>query len=120
MSPQVLEDFRLKVFLTLVKCGSFTLAARELGVSQPAVSQNVAELERLLDATLLERRRGGISLTPEGERFRDCASRIMHWYDVARQTVKTPLEPLSLPLDGSSDLQIWTSGGDIHLSVKKK
>lgn len=120
MSPQVLEDFRLKVFLMLIECGSFTLAARELGVSQPAVSQNIAELERLLGVPLLDSRRGEITLTEEGKRFKGCAEQIMHWYGVARQSVKTPLEPLSLPLDENSDAQIWTSGGDIHITVKKK
>ena len=42
----MLEDFRLKVFLTVESEGSFTKAARNLGISQPAVSQNIAELER--------------------------------------------------------------------------
>ena len=39
------EDFRLNVFAKVAALGSFTAAARALGISQPAVSQHVAELE---------------------------------------------------------------------------
>ena len=42
----MLIDFRLKVFYTVAKSGSFSKAARELGITQPAVSQNIAELEQ--------------------------------------------------------------------------
>ena len=40
------EDFRLKVFMAVATEGSFTKAAAVLGISQPAVSQNIAELEK--------------------------------------------------------------------------
>ena len=53
----MLEDFRLKVFMTVAQAGSFTKAASVLGISQPAVSQNVAELERLSGRKLFERLR---------------------------------------------------------------
>ena len=46
----VLEDFRLRIFMAVAEKGSFTLAAKALGVSQPAVSQNIAELEKSLFA----------------------------------------------------------------------
>ena len=42
----MLEDFRLKVFITLSQERSFTRAAEQLHVSQPAVSQNISELEK--------------------------------------------------------------------------
>ena len=62
----MLEDFRLKVFVTVAKEGSFTKAAAALGVTQPAVSQNIAELERLLERKLFDRMKGETLLTPEG------------------------------------------------------
>ena len=40
----MLEDFRLKVFMAVVQERSFTKAASVLGITQPAVSQNVADL----------------------------------------------------------------------------
>ena len=79
------EDFRLKVFMTVSELGSFTLAAQRLGVSQPAVSQNVTALEKSLGVQLLERRRGDIFLTEAGKAFRDYASHIIYWYDAAEK-----------------------------------
>ena len=60
------EDFRLRVFVTVAELGSFSAAARELGVSQPAVSQNVAELERQVGSALFERNKSSLSITPAG------------------------------------------------------
>ena len=59
----MLEDFRLKVFMAVASEGSFTKAASVLGVSQPAVSQNVADLERMTGVKLFERLRGEVNLT---------------------------------------------------------
>lgn len=73
----MLEDFRLKVFVTVASEGSFTKAAAVLGVSQPAVSQNVAELEKLSGVKLFERLRGEVVLTPQGVVFKEYAERIL-------------------------------------------
>ena len=62
----MLDDFRLRVFMMVAAEGSFTRAAQHLGVSQPAVSQNIAELEKQVGAVLFERKRGEVTLTPEG------------------------------------------------------
>ena len=73
----MLEDFRLQVFMTVVHERSFTKAAAALGVSQPAVSQNVAELEKLVGAKLFERLRGEVALTGEGEVFKQYAEKML-------------------------------------------
>lgn len=74
------EDFRLRIFMAVAEKGSFTLAAKALGVSQPAVSQNIAELEKSLGAELFIRRKGSVTLTPKGAAFKEYAGRILHWY----------------------------------------
>lgn len=76
----MIEDSRLRIFLAVAAEGSFTLAARKLGISQPAVSQNVAELEKNLGVDLFERSRGSVRLTSAGQSFKEYASRIVHWY----------------------------------------
>ena len=77
------EDFKLKVFITVARRGSFTLAAHDLGVSQPAVSQNITSLENTLGVRLLERRKGDVFLTDAGRSFLSYARQINYWYDAA-------------------------------------
>lgn len=76
----MLEDFRLKVFITLASAKSFTKAAAQLGVSQPAVSQHVSELEKQLNVKLFERQRGETVLTSAGRVFLSYAGRILSDY----------------------------------------
>ena|SRR5438067_1831688 len=57
----------LQTFREVAMRGSFSLAAEELGYTQPAISQHLARLERHLGVKLLERAARGITLTPAGE-----------------------------------------------------
>ena len=61
----------LVAFESAARHGNFTLAARELGTSQSAVSRHIGQLETWLSARLFERSRAGAVLTPAGERFRE-------------------------------------------------
>jgi DNA-binding transcriptional LysR family regulator len=54
------------VLVALADTGSFTRAARELGISQSAVSHAVAALESELDCALVERDRAGVRLNDTG------------------------------------------------------
>lgn len=72
----MLEDFRLKVFIAVAEEGSFTKASLRLGISQPAVSQNIAELEKITGAKLFDRLPGEISLTDAGRVFLGYAKEI--------------------------------------------
>lgn len=65
----MLEDFRLKVFKAVVAERSFTKAAKVLGITQPSVSQNIADLEKMTGRKLFDRLRGTVVLTAEGEVF---------------------------------------------------
>ncbi len=56
-----------KVFYYVAKTGSFTASAKELSVSQSAVSQSVKQLEVFLSTTLFRRMAKGVQLTAEGE-----------------------------------------------------
>ena len=57
---------RLSSFLAVVEEGSFTRAARLLGITQPSLSQQIRTLESELGGPLLERLPRGIRLTPAG------------------------------------------------------
>ena len=71
-----------RVFARVVDEGSFSAAARVLGVSLPAVSKQVARLEHQLDARLLNRTTRRLSLTEAGEVFRE---RVVRLLDDARE-----------------------------------
>lgn len=56
-----------KIFCYVAKCKSFSKAAKELYMTQPAVSQSIMQLERELDIRLFTRTPKGVILTNEGE-----------------------------------------------------
>lgn len=68
-------NFRLQVFYSVANNASFTKAARELHITQPAITNNIKELENSLGITLFERNHGGISLTRAGKILLDYAER---------------------------------------------
>lgn len=76
---------RLRVLRAVAQHGSFTAAGGVLGVSQPAVSQQVSALEREVGARLVERTTLGARLTPEGEIVLRHALRILTSCDDARR-----------------------------------
>ena len=67
---------QLKTFHTVARLGSFSRAAEEMSVSQPAVSAQVKELEKAMGGALLNRTRGGVQLTDTGRAAFDYAQRI--------------------------------------------
>lgn len=71
MNPAQLPH--LHTFLAVARLRSFTAAARELGVSTPAVSQAVRLLEEQLRLVLLVRTTRSVSLTEEGRRLVETA-----------------------------------------------
>jgi LysR family transcriptional regulator, transcriptional activator of the cysJI operon len=64
-------DAKLRAFAAVARTGSFSRAAQDLFVSQPAISKHVAALETELAATLVVRGRRGATLTPAGEQLAD-------------------------------------------------
>ncbi len=62
-----MEDFRLKVFFTVGKYQSFTKAASELFITQPAVTKHIKLLEEDLGIRLFERKGNFIILTQAGD-----------------------------------------------------
>ena len=78
-----MEDFRLKVFYTVGKNQSFTRAASELFITQPAITKHIKLLEEDLGVMLFERRGNFITLTPEGEILFRYANKIFQLYQEA-------------------------------------
>ena len=60
----------LEAFLAVADAGSFRGAARQLGMSQPAISARVQHLEAVLGVSLFERTTRRVTITDAGERLR--------------------------------------------------
>lgn len=68
---------QLRNFIRIVELGSFSRAAREIYVAQPALSQQIASLERELGTALLIRDARGIKPTEAGARLHQTALSVM-------------------------------------------
>lgn len=73
-TPSIIE---LRVFESALRTGSFSAAARELGVTQQAVSSRVRELERLLGLSLVQRSPSGVTATSAGSTLRELAEQVL-------------------------------------------
>ncbi|MGB2553250.1 LysR family transcriptional regulator [Campylobacter sp. CCUG 57310] len=66
----MINDFsKIYTFMEIVKERSFSKASKSLGISQPAVTLQIKKLEEILKVTLIMRKKNGIILTREGEKF---------------------------------------------------
>lgn len=83
-SPGRLTLWGVEVFVATAEEGSISAAARRLGASASAVSQQLTNLESALGTTLLLRNTRPVTLTPAGEVFRRRASAILNEAAMAR------------------------------------
>ena len=77
---------QLQYFVAVAETGSISGAARQLSVSQSAVTEAVKELESDLGATLLDRSGRGVALTHKGQLFLRHAGRILETVADARRS----------------------------------
>ena len=91
---------QLEAFLKVAEHGSFTRAAKALGVSQPAISQQMAKLEETLRHPLFERQGRTLRLTHAGETLRTRALQIVSMVRDARREVTDDGETGRLVIGG--------------------
>jgi len=91
----------LHAFFTVTRCGSMAKAAEELGVSQPAISKVIADLEYVFGVPLLDRGRNGVEPTIYGDAL---LKRGIAAFDELKQSVRD-IEFLSDPSSGEVKLQ---------------
>ncbi|BAM00784.1 MULTISPECIES: transcriptional regulator CynR [Caldilinea] len=82
---------QLRYLLAVTEAENFTRAAEKMFVSQPALSQQIQQLEELLGATLLDRQGRSVRLTAEGEVVVRAARRIF----AQLEQMETELQELS-------------------------
>jgi DNA-binding transcriptional LysR family regulator len=93
------------VLLSVVQAGSMHKAAERLGISQPAVSRSISDLEHTLGVRLLDRSRGGVEPTHYGHAIIKRGTAI---FDEIRQDIKD-IEFLTDPTAG--ELRIGCTDG---------
>lgn len=87
----------LGFFAVVVRAGSLARAAQELGITGPAVSKRLGQLEQRLGVRLLHRTTRSMSLTAEGEFYLTEGRRILGDIDTLEQSlVRTQAEPRGL------------------------
>lgn len=73
----MLKDFsKVLTFLTVVRERSFSRASAKMGISQPAVTQQIKYIEEYMQTKLLDRKKNGIVLTKEGEELYRIAQKL--------------------------------------------
>ena len=97
MSPP-LDSRQLRAFCILARTGSFTQTARELHLSQSAISHSVKALEEDIGCRLLDRMGKKAALTQAGEQFLTHAQKILAEMESARSQLFSfawPSRPVS-------------------------
>jgi DNA-binding transcriptional LysR family regulator len=107
------DRFRtMESFVRVVRAGSFTIAASQLGLSRALVSRHVSELEARLGVRLLNRSTRSVSLTDEGAAYLGFCERVFRDIESSERAI------LRAPLEPSGMLKVLgpKSFGTIHLS----
>ncbi|MBZ3691504.1 LysR family transcriptional regulator [Phyllobacterium calauticae] len=102
----------MKTFVRVAELGSLSAAARELGLTQPAVSQQMAALERHLNMRLLHRSTRQLALTDRGETYYQRARHILQTVDEAEEAVAG----LTASVQGNLRVHAPVGFGQMHLT----
>src|SRR5207245_11664266 len=85
----VMDLNEIAVFTQVVQAGSFTAAAKLLGMPKSTVSRKVSDLEERLNARLLQRTTRKLSLTDAGRTYFDYGLRIVNEIEAAESRVSS-------------------------------
>lgn len=82
------EDIR--AFITVARCGTFSGAAEQLHISQPALSKRISALESELECNLIIRKKGSrtVTLTSEGKAFIPIANQWWRFWERGKEVIR--------------------------------
>ncbi|MCC8073778.1 MAG: LysR family transcriptional regulator [Clostridiales bacterium] len=96
-----------KIFYSVANCKNITLAAEQLYISQPAVSQCIHQLEENIGCQLFVRKPKGVTLTAEGEVLYEYISNGIKSFDSGERKLQSMLELNSGKIRiGASDMTL--------------
>ncbi len=102
----------LMIFMRSAQCGSFSEAARQLGMAPSAVSRAVLRLEDELGVRLLQRTTRSLTLTEEGKRFYQRCQQILNDLEEAELEVK---QSQAMPI-GTLRVDLSFTFGKLHIA----
>lgn len=91
-------DFRVKTFLTVCRTLNYTRAAEELSLTQPAVTQQIANLERSYGVKLFSYSHRKLSLTPAGRIAYQGLSALAHDEELLTHKMRASSHGSAIPL----------------------
>lgn len=108
-----MDRFRtMESFVRVVRAGSFTIGASQLGLSRALVSRHISELEARLGVRLLNRSTRSLALTEEGTAYLEFCERVFREIESnERAIVQTRIEPV-----GTLKVLAPKTFGALHLS----
>jgi len=77
----MIDIVKLKTFVIVAELGSFSKASEILYITQPAVTQQIKSLEKIIGARLFQRQGGRMVLTEEGKRIHEIAKSLLSSYE---------------------------------------
>lgn len=101
----------INTFIRVAEAGSFSAAARQTGMKQSAVSQQIAALEEELGAVLLHRTTRAMALTEQGERYLQQMRPLL----AAMLEAESQLRPAQQALQGNVHIQLPSGLGQLLL-----
>ncbi len=87
----MLSIYKLSIFSTVARVGSFSKAAKALYLTQPAVSQHIVALEKQMGISLFARKQRGVELTSAGETLLEYSQQIL-WLTQAAESAVADVE----------------------------
>ena len=94
-SPHAFSLRQLQYIVAVADLLSFNRAADECHVSQPSLSLQIAELERVLAIKIFERDAHRVALTAAGRDFVESARVVLHAADALLETARRGIDPFS-------------------------
>ena len=105
-----LQIERLAYFIEVARTGSIKRASENINISQQALSQSMAAMEKELGVSLLERGKNGVTLTKKGKEVKKAAEEICQIWDSLNTSLikrKSPLEKLCISLAPYTEINYY-------------
>ncbi len=100
----------LRVLSSVAEKGSMAKAASQLNMTQPSVSQAIADLEATLEVRLLDRGPHGVSLTPYGETMLKHGLEALDAITQGARAIEFLLEPVRAKSGSAAPNPFWPGG----------